>query len=819
MKHGTNRATDEEKKKSKRFRGNGPGWIRTAALNKILRRTFGFAAAVVVFVTAYAMVLPAITISVPNCGIEEHSHSDECYRNEQKLVCEDTDEEHVHSDECYSIQKVLNCDKELHTHSDECYEKTEETTSASSDEELVGAEGEVDPPGLRSADLSAYKDFEKYLSEVGGRIECLLYDDNNNLIDNMYEASGNGYTYILRLYSPKIVPDTYYYYLPKGIDVDFASKTGDISNGSSTIGTYRISDDSTYILFMFDETSAQYQNISGQIMLTASFEERISASVAKTGWLISPEGVMDGYFHFKITAKIPADREGLPQREWKLEDRSEITRQWFHDFGDPVNAANTNVYLSYGTVTDYEIFNIKDVYRNSKIEIAYYVDEDTKELYLVNRCHCEDSKLCLETKDDYCYSTLLKDYPGWCTCWCLGENATLDIVYKNAINGADGTYILTDQNELASVESLSYENKVTLTGTYRKSSGSGGGSGEELVTDIKKATAEVRYGNIFDKTETQRASEESGYQSEFRITFNKDKADLSKLDVDEDGSYDKSVLLKDVMKNIKLIAGSVRITAEDMEGSRFELTSGRDFTVDTKQTADGTELEIRLKKLGRYTYFIDYNTQVYSEETDKTIEIFNDVYFGLYGEGNLPHYRYTRRFAYSEQWDYRKYEVHILKVDYGDHDKHLEGAVYGLYAADGTLMAERTTDADGRCMFATNALEGLIFSTDTMYYVQEISPPPGYDLNVVPYWFYFSEKRDDSKEQEMESDYPGISIAYVPPNDDKVFIAEMELTDEKCFVLPETGGDGTVMFLTAGAVLVALSAGCIIFRRKLKRRV
>ena len=134
-------------------------------------------------------------------------------------------------------------------------------------------------------------------------------------------------------------------------------------------------------------------------------------------------------------------------------------------------------------------------------------------------------------------------------------------------------------------------------------------------------------------------------------------------------------------------------------------------------------------------------------------------------------------------------------------------------------MAERTTDEDGRCVFATNAVEGLIFSTDTMYYIQEISPPPGYDLNVVPYWFYFSEKRDSAGEQKMETDYPGANITYVAPNDDKTFVIEMELTDEKCFVLPATGSGGITIYLIAGTVLITVSVVCIIIVRKLKRRV
>lgn len=810
MKHGINREMDANGKKPKRYRQSEVGRIRSTSLSRIFKRTFGFAAALVVFVTAYAMVLPAITISVPKCGIEEHSHTDECYRNEKTLICDNTDEDHIHTDDCYIIKKILECDKEIHTHTDECYEDTSQTDSGGKSAEPVGSSEDNSVSQVR-ADLSAYKDFDEYLKNEGGRIESLLYDDNNNLIDNIYEASGNGYTFILRMYSPRILPDTYFYYLPKGINVDFTSRTGDISNGSSVIGTYTISDDSTYILFTFNQESVNYQDISGQIMLTASFEERISSAIEKTGWLISPEGVMDGYFHFRITAKIPADREGLAEREWSFLDRSEITNPWVYDFGAPENIDNTKITISYGDVRDYELHDINDVYKDSKVEIAYYIDKDTKELILVNRCKCEDYRLCLESENEKCTSSRLKNYPGWCTCWCLDENATVDIVYRNAINGADGTYILQNQNELEKVGSLSYENRVTLTGSYRNAAG-------RLITDMKKASASVEFENMISKRETVRASEEGGYQSEFCITLNKDKTDFSKLDVDKDVVFDKQVIVTDVMNNLKLIAGSMRITAEDTDGNQFDLISGTDFTVVTTQTDTGTEMEISLKKLGRYTYYIYYNTQVYSEESDKTIEISNEVNLRLY-DGNNPGYRYTRKFAYSEQWDYVKFEVNLLKVDYENHDLHLEGAVYGLYATDGTLMAERTTDKDGRCTFATNAVEGLIFSTNTMYYIKEISPPEGYDINIVPYWFYFSETRDVDGERKLESAYPGISIDHVTPKDSKTYVAEMELTDEKCFVLPATGSDGTTVFIAAGAALIAVAAGCIIIRRRLKMRV
>ena len=798
MKHSKKRGEGRENK-PRRYKGSG------FPLSRVLKCTFGFATALVVFVTAYAMVLPALTVSVPRCGIDEHTHTEECYREEKKLICDNTDGEHIHTEGCYSIRDVLECDREAHTHTDECFEEQPDPQKPEKEAEPVGADNE-DAAGLSGDDLSAYRNFEEYLESAGGTIESLLFDKNSNCLDNIHEASGSGYTYVLRLSSPKIVPDTYFYYLPKGINIELSSRKGDISNGSSVIGTYTISDDTSYILFTFNKESVNYQNISGQIKLSASFEEIIGASVDKSGWLISPDGVMDGYFHFRISARIPADREGLNEKQWSFLDRSEITNPWIYDFGSPENAENTKVSISYGSVTDYELHNISEVYTDSNVQLAYYIDESTKELILVNRCTCADEKLCLESESGHCSCSMLKNYPGWCSCWCLGENATVDITYKNAVNGADGTYILQNQNSLEKAGTLTYENRVTLTGTDRDS------------TVIKKATASVEYGNMIEKHETVKASEEGGYQSEFRIAVNKDKADFSKLDADGDGKYDKQVVVRDEMNNLKLVPGSMRITAEDADGGKTELNAGTDFNVDVKQTDTGAQLEISINKLGRFTYCIDYNTQVYSQEKDKTIEISNDVFLRLYRELNNPGYRYSRRFIYSEQWDYLKYEVELLKVDYNNHKLRLEGAVYGLYSADGTLMAERTTDKDGRCTFATNAVEGLIFSTDTMYYIKEISPPKGYDINIAPYWFYFSRTRDSEGEHKLEEAYPGVSITYVAPNDDKSFTAKMELTDEKCFVLPETGSDGTNIYFFTGSALIAAAVGCVIIRLRYKRK-
>ncbi len=81
-------------------------------------------AAVIVFVTTYWMVLPAITMErEAACGMEAHQHDESCY--EDQLVCGIPEgEDHTHDSSCYA--PVLVCGKEAHVHGTACYTSGQE---------------------------------------------------------------------------------------------------------------------------------------------------------------------------------------------------------------------------------------------------------------------------------------------------------------------------------------------------------------------------------------------------------------------------------------------------------------------------------------------------------------------------------------------------------------------------------------------------------------------------------------------------------------------------------------------------------------------
>ena len=96
--------------------------------HKRWQKAVSILACIVVFCTVYALILPALTAEgTPHCGIEEHTHTDECYEN--RLICgkEEGEGAHTHTDECYIQEQTLICGMEegegAHTHTEECYDE------------------------------------------------------------------------------------------------------------------------------------------------------------------------------------------------------------------------------------------------------------------------------------------------------------------------------------------------------------------------------------------------------------------------------------------------------------------------------------------------------------------------------------------------------------------------------------------------------------------------------------------------------------------------------------------------------------------------
>lgn len=102
-------------------------YVKKRKRRSLWQKIVGSLACVVVFVTTYMLILPAITMEQAAwCGIEEHQHGDSCY--EMQLVCgydELSNDGHIHTDDCYNEEQVLICNQEEsagHVHDESCVE-------------------------------------------------------------------------------------------------------------------------------------------------------------------------------------------------------------------------------------------------------------------------------------------------------------------------------------------------------------------------------------------------------------------------------------------------------------------------------------------------------------------------------------------------------------------------------------------------------------------------------------------------------------------------------------------------------------------------
>lgn len=118
-------------------------FLREQGKNKRWRKILTVLGAVVVFVTAYILLMPAVAIERKNiCELDEHTHTDECYgqiltcgkvgvgdETEEPITleycCTFLEELHTHTEECYDQENHIVCgyaDYAVHKHNSNCYE-------------------------------------------------------------------------------------------------------------------------------------------------------------------------------------------------------------------------------------------------------------------------------------------------------------------------------------------------------------------------------------------------------------------------------------------------------------------------------------------------------------------------------------------------------------------------------------------------------------------------------------------------------------------------------------------------------------------------
>lgn len=155
-----------------------------ARLKKWKRITLALSC-VVVFCVVYALTLPAITLEGKTiCGMEEHTHSEECYQDDE-LVCDK--EEHQHTEDCYEKEEEQPVEEE-NTQPDTT-EPSEEVQAATESEDNKQDESNEEEQQQESTQVTS-ADFD--LSDHQSNIKSitLSYKDSNGNWVNI-DPNGN----------------------------------------------------------------------------------------------------------------------------------------------------------------------------------------------------------------------------------------------------------------------------------------------------------------------------------------------------------------------------------------------------------------------------------------------------------------------------------------------------------------------------------------------------------------------------------------------------------------------------------------------------
>lgn len=238
---------------------------------------------IVVVCTVYALSLPAQTLA---CNKEEHTHTAECYDENNQLICEK--EEHTHTDDC-TKQEEVNEQEEVVKDEPET-QNDDEQVSQVSEEETTTTETTTEPFDL-SSDANKEKITDIKLTYTKGDKKYDVKPNQNfDTPDNLSMEFHLAYDFIkvseLKSHGNKIT-----YQLPKQFAVGKETQK-DLLDGNEIFGVLNVSTTGlmtiTYKQDYLNKYTGEDANVNA--MVFASVQVKLSELVNETTTINTPKG-------------------------------------------------------------------------------------------------------------------------------------------------------------------------------------------------------------------------------------------------------------------------------------------------------------------------------------------------------------------------------------------------------------------------------------------------------------------------------------------------------------------------------------------------
>jgi hypothetical protein len=644
-------------------------------------------------------------------------------------------------------------------------------------------------PGSILTDQPALSDWSKPHSYTQSDID-------RGLTFGVSDPDGGWHSWTVSADDPHLIWDEsgWSYKIPKTVTCDYC---GELELGND--GWVYIVDYTSTPSRLNNPGTFDYQNkvtVDGQTAWGWSnfTHGEIKAEIIKDGAFVSDAA--GGGFLWEIQATIPGRAEGQrAEYSWFIMDEMRL----LDESGTAIGRVQNDAHLSTVTATyngsviqipriqdatDQDMFAWDNAWTATENGISY-----NRTINLLCRCQCTPETCHWSGCGEYWFQ--LDDGTwasnGFCQCWTETQNMTFTFVYKTE-----------DLSLIKEYGSLGYQvnNHAQL---YHMPDGSNS-------VRVSYDDAVVTVPNLFEK---QLTHDFNGYTARYKITVNEAKLVLT------DGS---PLYIHDVMTDtLAYISGSLVITTENVNGHTSVLQQGVDYTVTYDGTGKQTDsagkkvhvLDIVILKPQPVMYILDYDTTlVIPQQITGSVKYSNAASITLWGK-DITDNAVEKVYA-DINIAAKNYTVEMFKTC-ARTGKPLPGATFGLYNAQGGLITAGVTDANGKLVFQTNIIEGIVLREHVLYYLQEIHPPLAYQLDDTKYWFCFC---NDTGDTCIECNKLMIDVDAV-----RIPFEEIGMIDIANYpanvVLPATGGIGTLIYILCGLVLVL---GPLVYGFGLRRR-
>lgn len=286
---------------------------------------------IVVVCTVYALSLPAQTMT---CDKEEHTHTAECYDENNELICEK--EEHTHTDDC-NKQEEVNEQEEVVKDEPETQNKDEQVSQVSEEETTTTTTETTTETTKQPFDLSYHteniesvKFVYKKTEIIDGKEKTTEYDVPTDGSILSYDTLDMTYKLFFKGISAKTLKECggiIKYQLPNGFKIRKMIEGKTILSGGVVIGNMNVSTDGLVTITYNQQFLSRLQENE---TLTGSFEvdaqidmNKIDSSTGKVT-ITTPKGNIT--LNYGLDYKEHYGNVSVVDKSWKKEATSDYIK-------------------------------------------------------------------------------------------------------------------------------------------------------------------------------------------------------------------------------------------------------------------------------------------------------------------------------------------------------------------------------------------------------------------------------------------------------------------------------------------------------------